>query len=93
MPRKTLGQQAGTVFRKPAAPQTTAPAGVQTATPDYVKTTMILRPEQRTRLDQLGVDIRANTNVTLSTAAIIRGLLDAVDASTIDLSHCRTEAG
>ncbi len=28
----------------------------------------------------------------VSTAAIIRGLLDAVDAAKVDLTQCRTEA-
>ena len=94
MARKTLGKQAGSVFRKPVAAsrQTSPPATATPAAPDYIKTTLILRPEQRTRLDQLGVAIRAATRATVSTAAIIRGLLDAVDEAQIDLTHCRTEA-
>ena len=91
MAKKTLGTQAGSVFRKPVLHQPVAPDVVRAA-PDYIKTTLILRPDQRTRLDQLGVAIRASTRATVSTAAIIRGLLDAVDEAKIDLTQCRTEA-
>ena len=92
MARQRLGRQAGSVFQKPAAQRQESAPVAPSANPPYIKTTMILRPDQRTRIDQLGVSIRAGTGATVSTAAIIRGLLDAINEASIDLTHCRSEA-
>ena len=92
MVRKAIGKQAQSVFQKPEPPQAAAGGGVKHAGPEYIVTTFRLRAEQRGVLDQIGFAIRAATGATVSTTAIIRGLIDAIDASEIDLSHCRTEA-
>lgn len=54
--------------------------------------TLRLRPDQRARLDQASRKITRTAGETVSTAAIVRGLLDALMSADLDLSGYRSEA-
>jgi hypothetical protein len=55
------------------------------------KVTITLRRDHLARLDRLAVDIRASTGHVASRGELIRGVIDAVLESDIDLSRCDSE--
>jgi hypothetical protein len=55
------------------------------------KATITLRRDHLTRLDRVAVDIRASTGHVASRSELIRGFVDAVLESRLDLTRCDSE--
>lgn len=56
-----------------------------------VKATVVLYSRQLAFLDRLCVDVRAKTGKYLDRAGLIRGLIDALAESKVDLSEATSE--
>ena len=54
--------------------------------------TLRLRSEQRQWLDDVSAEIAQTTGMSMSRAAIVRTVLDAITASGLRLGRCRSEA-
>jgi hypothetical protein len=61
-------------------------------TEQWTKVTVVLFDRQIVFLDRLCADIRATSGVAISRAHVIRGLVDALTESDIDLTGTRSEA-
>jgi len=57
----------------------------------WTKVTVVLMDRQMAFLDRLGADIRAANGSAISRAHLIRALVDALAASDLDLTDCRSE--
>ena len=57
----------------------------------YTKVTTVLFNRQIVYLDRLGADIRVQTGAAMSRTVIIRALVDALEASGLDVTHTATE--
>ena len=58
----------------------------------YTKVTTVLFNRQIVYLDRLGADIRVQTGAAMSRTVIIRALVDALEASGLDVTQTATEA-
>lgn len=58
----------------------------------WTKVTVVLLDRQIIFLDRLASDIRGATGAAITRADILRALVDALAASDVDLTTCRTEA-
>ncbi len=58
----------------------------------WKKATVVLFKRQIFYLDQLALEIRTTTGNTISRAAIIRALIDALEISNVDLTKITSEA-
>jgi hypothetical protein len=61
-------------------------------TEQWTKVTVVLFDRQIVFLDRLCADIRATSGVAISRAHVIRGLVDALTESDVDLTGTRSEA-
>ena len=59
---------------------------------DWTKVTVVLLDRQIAFLDRLVADVRAASGMALGRAHVIRALVNALAASDIDLTSCRSEA-
>lgn len=59
--------------------------------PPYVKATVVLRNDQVAKLDRLCADVRARSGTAIARAELIRAMIDAVLASSIELAHATSE--
>jgi hypothetical protein len=64
----------------------------RTHTEDWTKVTVVLLDRQIAFLDRLVADVRAASGMALGRAHVIRALVNALAASDIDLTSCRSEA-
>jgi len=58
----------------------------------WSKVTVVLLDRQIVFLDRLVADIRSNTGAAITRAPLIRSLVDALAASELDLTTCRSES-
>ena len=58
---------------------------------DHAKASLTLRLKNILWLDRLCTDIREKTGGLMDRGSLLRGLIDAIQISGIDLSHCYTE--
>ncbi len=66
--------------------------GRPAAAAPYRSVSVILQDEQVVWLDRLAIDIRSVTGAAINRAALIRGILSAVQQSGVDLTQATSEA-
>ena len=58
----------------------------------WTKATVVLLDRHIAFIDRLVADVRASTGAAIGRAHVIRGLIDALAASDLDLTSCRSES-
>ena len=58
----------------------------------WTKATVVLLDRQIAFIDRLVADVRASTGAAIGRAHVIRSLVDALAASDLDLTSCRSES-
>ncbi len=87
------GKMAVDIFtseEKPA-PSSIAPVSPNKSAEPYKKATVVLYNRQLDYLDRLALDIRKRTGATISRAEILRGMVDALERSGIDMTGSGSE--
>lgn len=70
----------------------TEEATILPAEPPPSRMTIRLRTDQRARLDQVARKLARTAGESVSVAAVVRGVLDALMSVDLDLAGCRNEA-
>ena len=82
-PKKTAGKAPADTKRRPGRPAVHEDK--------WTKVTTVLFNRQIVYLDRLGAEIRAQTGAAVSRTVLIRALVDALEASGLDVTQTETE--